>query len=106
MGQIKKAREQAVVEFKFAEEETLQKIEEEKKTKVEKERIADQKLVVLKPSRPNSAQKSLKVKQKTQKPNKQREEFERMQREAALDIDRLLMENEDKLSMQAEVYFH
>ena len=35
MAQIKKAREQAVVEFKFAEDEILQKIEEEKKEKIE-----------------------------------------------------------------------
>ena len=106
MEQIKKAREQAaIVEFKFAEEEILQKMEEEKKVKVEQERkAAAQKPVVIKPPRPNSAQKNLKIKQK--QPNKQRNEFEKMQQEAQLEIDRLMMENEDKLSMQAEVYFH
>ena len=76
MEQIRQAREQAVMEFKFAEEETLQKMAEEKKATADEERATDQKPVILRPPRPNSAQKNLKVKQKTQKPTKQRNEFE------------------------------
>ena len=69
--QIKKAREAAVIEFKFAEEETLQKIEQEKQQKIEEEKQlkiekeaakAALKFNNVKPPRPNSAKKNLKVK--------------------------------------------
>ena len=69
MAQIKKAREQAVVEFKFAEEEILQKIEEEKKVKIEQQRYTDQKIISSKAPKSNEPQKNLKVKQNT-KPSK------------------------------------
>ena len=81
--QIKKAREAAVIEFKFAEEETLQKIEQEKQQKIEEEKQlkiekeaakAALKVNNVKPPRPNSAKKNLKVKR-----DKQREDFEKQQ---------------------------
>ena len=108
--QIKKAREAAVMEFKFAEEETLQKIEQEKQQKIEEEKQQKiekeaakvaMKVNNVKPPRPNSAKKNLKVKR-----DKQREDFEKQQQEANLEIDRLLMQNEDEFSMKVEIYNH
>ena len=55
----------------------------------------------VKPPRPNSAKKNLKVKR-----DKQREDFEKQQQEANLEIDRLLMQNEDEFSMKVEIYNH
>ena len=58
-----KAREAAVLDFKFAEEEILQKIEQEKKEKIEREAVKTTQKISnsAKPPRPGSAKENLRV---------------------------------------------